>query len=57
MAGPIFLAARLTDGGTANLNYFLGYPAERKPIEITIDLKKVFPVKRMVTHVFLRECL
>ena len=51
-SGPIFSSARLTDGGTANLDYFLGYPAEPKPIEITIDLKKVFPVKRVVTHAF-----
>ena len=51
-SGPFFSANRLTDGGTGNLDYYLGYPAEPKPIEITIDLKKVFPVKRVVTHAF-----
>lgn len=51
-SGPVFSANRLTDGGTGNLDYFLGYPAEPKPIEITVDLKKVFPVKRVVTHAF-----
>jgi len=51
-SGPLFSAARLTDGGTGNLDYFLGYPSEPKPIRITIDLKQVQPVDRIVTHAF-----
>lgn len=38
--GPFFSASRLTDGGTGNLDYFLGYPAMPDPIHIVVDLEK-----------------
>ena len=49
-AGPIFSAARLTDGGTGNLDYFLGYLAQPQPIHITIDLEDMLAFDRIVVH-------
>lgn len=51
-SGPLFSKDRLTDGGTGNLDFFLGYPAEPKPIEITIDLGEVQEIGRIVTHAY-----
>ena len=48
----LFSTARLTDGGTGNLDYYLGYPTEPKPIEITIDLEKSKKINRIVIHTF-----
>lgn len=51
-SGPIRSPARLTDGGTGTLDYFLGYPAEPEPILVTIDLGSDTPINRIVTHSF-----
>ncbi|MFK7769732.1 MAG: family 20 glycosylhydrolase [Mariniblastus sp.] len=51
-SGPLFTPARLTDGGTGNLDYFLGYPAEPKPIEITIDLEAETEFNQIIVHTF-----
>jgi hexosaminidase len=48
--GPLFSPARLTDGGTGNLDYFLGYPAMPEPISITVDLGKKVSFDRIVIH-------
>lgn len=51
-SGPMLSPARLTDGGTGNLDFFLGYPAEPTPIEITIDLGDIKEIRRVVTHAY-----
>jgi hexosaminidase len=51
-SGPVFSVDRLTDGGTGNLDYFVGYPAKPNPIELTIDLEATYPVNRVVVHAF-----
>lgn len=51
-AGPLFTPARLTDGGTGNLDYFLGYPTMPEPIEITIDLGEPTEFDRVVVHAY-----
>ena len=51
-SGPPFSVQRVTDGGTGNLDFYLGYPAEPKPIEITIDLETVHTVSRIVVHAY-----
>lgn len=55
-SGPPFSAARLTDGGTGQLDYFLGYPTEPEPILITIDLQQVVPINQVVVHSFANNC-
>ncbi|MEL6109322.1 MAG: family 20 glycosylhydrolase [Planctomycetota bacterium] len=47
-----FSVERLTDGGTENLGFYLGYSAEPEPIRITIDLESVLPVDRIVVHAY-----
>lgn len=51
-SGPVLSAARLTDGGVGNLDYFLAYPTEPEPVAITIDLGEPMPVGRVVLHAF-----
>lgn len=50
--GPIFCAARLTDGGIGNLDYFLGYPALPEPIHIIVDLEAVESVQQIRVHTY-----
>lgn len=50
--GPLFSLARLTDGGTGNLDYFLGYPAEPQPVQITVDLGEATAFNRVTLHTF-----
>ena len=50
--GPVFCKERLTDGGTGNLDYFLGYRPDKKPIEITIDLGAKVKMDRVVLHTY-----
>jgi len=50
--GPVFCAERLTDGGTGNLDYFLGYSPDANPIEITIDLQSEQQVSQIVVHTY-----
>jgi len=47
-SGSPFSIQRITDGGTGNLEFYLGYPAEPKPVEITIDLEKAQSISRVV---------
>jgi hexosaminidase len=54
-SGPIFSTARLTDGGTGTLDYYLGYPAEPEPILITVDLGSVTEFSQVVIHAFSTE--
>lgn len=54
-SGSPFSVERLTDGGTGNLDYYLGYPAEPEPIDLTIDLGKAMPINRVVTHAFFNQ--
>lgn len=49
-SGPLFSPARLTDGGTGNLDFFLGYPAVPEPIAITVDLEAPRTFDRIVVH-------
>ena len=51
-SGPVYCAELLTDGGTGNLDYFLGYPAMPEPIEITIDLGEAQSVAKVVVHTY-----
>ncbi|QEG22160.1 family 20 glycosylhydrolase [Mariniblastus fucicola] len=43
-----FSVQRVTDGGTGNLDFYLAYPAEPQPVEITIDLEQTQTVGRVV---------
>lgn len=47
-SGSPFSVERITDGSTENLDFYLGYPAEPKPIEITIDLEQPKSIERIV---------
>lgn len=49
-SGALHTPARLTDGGTGNLDFFLAYPAEPEPVQITIDLGEVTVFDRVVVH-------
>ncbi|WDQ14782.1 family 20 glycosylhydrolase [Rhodopirellula sp. P2] len=46
-SGPPFSVQRITDGGTDNLGFYLGYPADPEPIHLTIDLGSVQSVKQI----------
>jgi len=49
-SGPFFCAERLTDGGTGNLDYYLGYPTQSEPIVITVDLGESQKINQIVVH-------
>ncbi|WP_044303959.1 family 20 glycosylhydrolase [Rhodopirellula sallentina] len=46
-SGSPFSVDRITDGGTDNLDFYLGYPASPEPISITIDLESIQTVNRI----------
>lgn len=46
-SGPPFSVQRITDGGTNNLGFYLGYPTDPAPILLTIDLEDVQTVERV----------
>ncbi len=46
-SGSPFSVERITDGGTNNLGFYLGYPADPEPILLTIDLEDVQTVERV----------
>ena len=50
--GPVFCPQRLTDGGTGNLDYFLGYPARPEPVVVTVDLEAECLLDRVVVHAY-----
>ena len=47
-----FSVERLTDGGTGNLDFYLGYPAEPDPIKVTVDLEETHHIDRVVVHAY-----
>lgn len=49
-SGTPFSIGRITDGGTGNLDFYLGYPAEPKPISITIDLESRQEISSVAVH-------
>ncbi len=51
-SGSPFSVERLTDGGTDNLGFYLAYPTDPEPVEITVDLGRVRPVRRIVVHAY-----
>ena len=51
-SGSPFSIQRITDGGTGNLEFYLGYPTVPKPIEITVDLEEVKTISRVVVHAY-----
>ncbi len=51
-SGAPFSVERLTDGGTGNLDYYLGYPGEPEPIKITVDLGKPIEINQIVMNTF-----
>jgi hexosaminidase len=46
-SGPPFSVQRITDGGTDNLGFYLGYPADPDPILLTIDLGRVQTIEKV----------
>ena len=52
LSGPPFSTGRLTDGGTHNLGFYLGYPAEPTPIRVTVDLQSTKMVSRIVVYAY-----
>ena len=51
-SGSPFSVGRITDGGTANLDFYLGYPAQPEPITITVDLETVQKVSRVTVFAY-----
>ena len=51
-SGSPFSIERITDGGTGNLDFYLGYPAEPEPIEITIDLEESYSISRITVFAY-----
>lgn len=45
-----FSVERLTDGGIGNLEFYLGYPAMPKPIDVTVDLEQPTRLNRIVVY-------
>lgn len=51
-SGSPFSVQRVTDGGTENLNFYLGYPAIPEPILVTIDLEEVQQVSSVTVTAY-----
>lgn len=51
-SGSPFSVQRVTDGGTDNLDFYLGYPATVVPVEVTVDLQDVQQVSRVVVFAY-----
>ena len=51
-SGAPFSIGRVTDGGTDNLDFYLGYPAEPKPVDITIDLEATKTVSSITVFAY-----
>lgn len=47
-----FAVQRVTDGGMGNLEFYLAYPAEPEPVEVTIDLESVQELNRVVVYAY-----
>jgi len=51
-SGSPFSIGRLTDGGTEVLDYYLAYPSEPEPVEITVDLGNTTAINRITVLAF-----
>jgi len=51
-SGSPFSIGRLTDGGTGVLDYYLGYPSEPEPVEVTVDLGESKMVNRITIFAY-----
>ncbi|MEM9702874.1 MAG: discoidin domain-containing protein, partial [Planctomycetota bacterium] len=47
-----FSVERLTDGGTENLGFYLGYSPDSDPIVVTVDLERPQTVGKIVVHAY-----
>jgi len=51
-SGSPFSLGRLTDGGTGVLNYYLAYPSEPDPVEVTVDLGEPTTINRITIFAY-----
>jgi hexosaminidase len=51
-SGSPFSIGRLTDGGTGALDYYLAYPSEPDPVEITVDLGDATTINRITVFAY-----
>ena len=47
-----FSLERLTDGGTENLEFYLGYPTQPSPLVVTIDLEQPEEISKVVVFAY-----
>ena len=51
-SGSPFSVGRLTDGGVGLLDYYLAYPSEPEPVEVTVDLGEPTAINRVTVFAF-----
>ena len=51
-SGSPFSIGRLTDGGTGVLDYYLAYPSEPEPVEVTVDLGDPTTINRITVFAY-----
>ena len=51
-SGSPFSLGRLTDGGVGVLDYYLAYPSEPDPIEVTVDLGEPTTIDRVIVFAY-----
>jgi hexosaminidase len=51
-SGSPFSIGRLTDGGTGVLDYYLAYPSEPAPVEVTVDLGDSTTINRITIFAY-----
>jgi len=51
-SGSPFSVGRLTDGGVGVLDYYLAYPSEPDPVEVTVDLGEPTTIDRVTVFAF-----
>jgi len=51
-SGIPFSIGRLTDGGAGVLDYYLAYPSEPDPVEVTVDLGRMTAINRITVFAF-----
>ncbi len=54
-SGSPFSIGRLTDGGIGVLDYYLAYPSEPEPVEVTVDLGDLTVVNRVTVFAYFNE--